>query len=166
MWNDSHIPMAVLFTFRCYGTWLHGDERGSTDRFQNIYGTPHIAADSEKEQRKKRLMNHEEVKLTPSMRDAVVLGIKKLCRDRNWRIQAINVRTNHVHVVISIGAYDPGRALAAIKAFSTRSMRESGCREHEHSPWSEKGSKRMLWTEAQVNEANYYVTDRQGGALE
>src|SRR5262249_42685946 len=35
-------PLAYLITFRCYGTWLHGDERGSTDRHRNQYGTPFI----------------------------------------------------------------------------------------------------------------------------
>ena len=27
-WNDTGIPLAYLITFRCYGTWLHGDARG------------------------------------------------------------------------------------------------------------------------------------------
>src|SRR6185369_556860 len=29
MWNDTDIPLAYLITFRSYGTWLHGDDRGS-----------------------------------------------------------------------------------------------------------------------------------------
>jgi len=40
MWNDTEIPLAVFFTFRTYGTWLHGDERGSIDRNNNLYGVP------------------------------------------------------------------------------------------------------------------------------
>jgi hypothetical protein len=32
MWNDTEIPLAIFFTFRCYDTWLHGDERGAVDR--------------------------------------------------------------------------------------------------------------------------------------
>src|SRR5438093_13756827 len=31
MWNDTDLPLGYLITFRCYGTWLHGDERGSID---------------------------------------------------------------------------------------------------------------------------------------
>jgi hypothetical protein len=31
MWNDRDIPLAYLTTFRCYGTWLHGDDRGSVE---------------------------------------------------------------------------------------------------------------------------------------
>ena len=37
MWNDTDIPLAYLITFRSYGTWLHGDKRGSVDRFHNHY---------------------------------------------------------------------------------------------------------------------------------
>lgn len=39
-WNDTDVPLAYLITFRTYGTWLAGDERGSIDRFNNGYGTP------------------------------------------------------------------------------------------------------------------------------
>jgi len=30
--NDRNAPIGYLITFRCYGTWLHGDEGASVDR--------------------------------------------------------------------------------------------------------------------------------------
>ncbi len=33
-------PQAYLFTFACYGTHLHGDERGSVDHLHNVPRTP------------------------------------------------------------------------------------------------------------------------------
>jgi hypothetical protein len=42
MWNDTDIPLAVLITFRSYGTWLHGDGRGSVNRFRNQYNSPRL----------------------------------------------------------------------------------------------------------------------------
>jgi hypothetical protein len=42
MWNDTDTPLAYFISFRTYGTWLHGDERSSTDRFHNQYGSPFI----------------------------------------------------------------------------------------------------------------------------
>jgi len=42
MWNDTDIPLTYLITFRCYGTWLHGAQRGSIDRFHNRYKSPYI----------------------------------------------------------------------------------------------------------------------------
>jgi hypothetical protein len=46
MWNDTDIPLAYLITFRCYGTWFHGNKRGSIDRFRNNYKSPYIAPDA------------------------------------------------------------------------------------------------------------------------
>jgi hypothetical protein len=44
---DTNIfPLAYLITFRTYGTWLHGDERGSVDRQHNVYGTPRLDPDA------------------------------------------------------------------------------------------------------------------------
>jgi hypothetical protein len=37
---SSDGPLAYLITFPTYGTWLHGDERGSVDRDHNLPGTP------------------------------------------------------------------------------------------------------------------------------
>ena len=48
MWNNTDIPLAYLITFRSYGTWLHGDERGSVDRFHNQYLSPRVAPDPQR----------------------------------------------------------------------------------------------------------------------
>jgi hypothetical protein len=40
--NPDHIPLAFMITLRAHGTWLHGDPRGSVDRFHNQYGTPRL----------------------------------------------------------------------------------------------------------------------------
>jgi hypothetical protein len=40
--DHYRIPLAYLITFRSYGTWLHGDPRGSVDRFHNVYGKPRL----------------------------------------------------------------------------------------------------------------------------
>ncbi|MGH9840991.1 MAG: hypothetical protein ACREEM_19730 [Blastocatellia bacterium] len=50
--SDSRIPLAYLITFRCYGTWLHGDERGSVDRDHNIYRTPFLPRDAKSGRRR------------------------------------------------------------------------------------------------------------------
>ena len=40
MWNDTEVPLAYFISFRTASTWLHGDKRGSIDRFHNRYGSP------------------------------------------------------------------------------------------------------------------------------
>ncbi len=40
--DPGHIPLAFMITLRAHGTWLHGDRRGSVNRFHNEYGTPRL----------------------------------------------------------------------------------------------------------------------------
>jgi hypothetical protein len=42
MWNNTDTPLAYFISFRIYGAWLHGDNRGSIDRFHNKYGDPYL----------------------------------------------------------------------------------------------------------------------------
>jgi len=56
--QERSTPLAYLITIRSYGTWLHGDERGSMDRREyNRYGEPKIAASKLRETRDRNLMD-------------------------------------------------------------------------------------------------------------
>jgi REP element-mobilizing transposase RayT len=165
MWNDTDIPLAYLITFRCYGTWLPGDERGSIDRFNNIYQTPYKPANKSFAKFNRELLKGDPVSLNFRQREVIEKAIREVCDFRNWILRAINVRTNHVHIVISINDAKPGKALNGFKAYSTRKMRENGCWQFEYSPWSNKGSKRYLWNERSIETAVNYVINGQGGEL-
>ena len=80
-------------------------------------------------------------------------------------MHAINVRTNHVHLVVSVGEKKSGIVLNAFKANATRRMRESGYWQSTLSPWSDKGSKRYLWNEQSIARAVDYVMNGQGDDL-
>ena len=165
MWNDTDIPLALFLTFRAYGTWLHGDERGSVDRHNNLYGTPRIPPNEHFESISRARMKHEPVRLDALWRAAVEISVRDTSAKRAWGLWAFNIRTNHVHIVSSVGDYDPGRALGAYKANATRELREQGLWKFDHSPWAEKGSKRRLWNERQVEAAINYVLYGQGADL-
>jgi REP element-mobilizing transposase RayT len=154
-----------LFTFRSYGTWLHGDERGSIDRYNNRYQSPFALASTNREEHNHRQLKSEPVILTAIQRVSVETAIRETCAHRNWHLRAISVRTNHVHLVASIGDKTPGLALNAFKANATRQMRLDGCWGHEHSPWVDNGSKRNLWNERSVERAIEYVINGQGDKL-
>jgi REP element-mobilizing transposase RayT len=80
-------------------------------------------------------------------------------------LHALNARTNHVHVVASIGSLEPCRALNAFKSYATRRMRENGNWQLPHSPWADRGSTRYLWNERSLALAIDYVINGQGGPL-
>ena len=158
------LPLAYLITFRCYGTWLHGDERGSVDRRHNVYGAELIPPDERWRRHNTQTLVHEPVELDAARRDAVEAALRETCAFRNWLLRAVNARTNHVHAVVSAGCR-PEPVLKAFKANATRHMKERGCWAHRHSPWSEGGSRRYLWTERSVELAVEYVVDCQGSPL-
>src|SRR6059058_6029906 len=99
MWNDTDLPLAYLITFRCYGTWLHGDERGSIDRLHNRYKSPYISPNERRRQYNVGKLKGEPVILDAARREAVEAAVRETCDSRNWLLRALNVRTNHVHVV-------------------------------------------------------------------
>ena len=165
MWNDTDIPLAVFFTFRCYGTWLHGDERGTVDRNNNIYRAPRIAPNSNWKKFNQDTLLHPPVILNARERESVERAIRDTCSKRNWTLYAINVRTNHVHAVICIGTKKPKTALIALKANATRQLKEDNLWNEDHTPWADKGSKRNLWNEKSVGEAIDYVVNSQGDKL-
>jgi REP element-mobilizing transposase RayT len=164
-WNDTGIPLAYLFTFRCYGTWLHGDKRGSIDKFNNKYNTPYLPVNQDWHDFTTKILKYNPVKLDSKMRNSVETSLRETCKIRGWELYAINARTNHVHLVISIGSYSSKRALISLKANATRKMREDNVWKFEHSPWSEKGSRKFLWNEKSVEIAIDYVINGQGKPL-
>lgn len=165
MWNDTDIPLAYLITFRSYGTWLHGDERGSVSRFRNQYKSRRLPPEKKWLETNHKRLKQDIVTLNSAQRHCVEAATRETCAVRGWGLYAMNVRTNHVHVVVSIGTKKPEIALNAFKANSTRKMREAGCWKNSRSPWVDKGSKRSLWNERSIEQAVDYVMNGQGDDL-
>ena len=165
MWNDTDTPIAYLITFRCYGTWLHGDERGSIDRTHNAYGSPYIEPNAGWKGYNAGKLKSEPVKLSGAQRKTVESAVREVCEFKRWSLYAINVRTNHAHAVAAIGGASSGSALNAFKAYATRHLRSNGLWTYPHSPWADKGSCRRIWNEASLHRSIDYVLNGQGGPL-
>ena len=165
MWNNTETPLAYFISFRSYGTWLHGDNRGSIDRFNNRYRSPYIPPSETWRSHNQRTLRAQPLILKAPHRKAIEEAIRETCEVRNWHLQAINVRTNHVHTVVSAGLKKPSIVLNAFKANATRQLREDGLWAHSFSPWADKGSKRSLWNERSVAKAIDYVVNGQGDDL-
>ena len=162
--EDESIPCGYLITFRTYGTWLHGDARGSVDRFHNRFGTPLLAPSERRRNHNIGLMKQAAVRLGARARARVKKAICDACKMKEWGFWTTNVRTNHVHTVVSAPCR-PDRILADFKANATRELREAGLWRSERSPWVARGSTRYLWTEADVINAVMYVECEQGESL-
>ena len=164
MWNDTDSPLAYLISFRSYGTWLHGDKRGAIDRFHNRHGTPYLPrSETWQHHNHKQLKTHPLI-LGPRERGAVNRAVRETCETRRWVLHACNVRTNHVHAVVTANR-PADLVLNALKANATRQLREDKLWLHPFSPWAHKGSKIMLWTELSVANAIDFVLTGQGTDL-
>ena len=164
MWNDTEEPIAFLITFRTYGTWLPGDERGSIDKYHNVYGGSRAVASKERERLNRLRLKSPPFLLTATGRTVADRSIRDVCLWREWPLHALNVRTNHIHAVLS-GNGSSGRMLSDLKSYATRALRQVGEWKFSHSPWVDKGSKRLLWNECHVASAVDYVVNGQGGTL-
>ena len=161
--REDHIPIAYFITFRAFGTWLHG-RKGSVDRFHNVYGTPKLHANTSRHKYNSRLLAQPPVHLGKLRRRTIKWAIKETCEIRGWKLWALNIRSNHVHTVVTASC-DPERVLIAMKANATRQMREAGCWQSDRTPWSRRGSKRRVWTEEQLRAVIAYVLYDQGSPL-
>src|SRR3989440_7378126 len=99
MWNDTDTPLAYLITFRSYGTWLHGDARGSIDRFHNRHKSPYIDPNDRWHEHNATSLRSKPVTLDASRRKSIETAIRETCSFRHWHLHAVNARTNHVHTV-------------------------------------------------------------------
>jgi len=162
VFEQNEFPLAYLITIRTFGTWLPGDERGSITRNQtNIYGMP-------RNEQNKALEGwiKEEMKFPPKIfsdreRNVVESSIVEICERKAYLLRAMNVRTNHAHVVLSAQKM-PERIIIELKANATKMLRESGLAYESERIWSRGKSRRYLWKPRNVDAAISYVLYGQG----
>ena len=153
-------PLAHFLTWTCYGTWLHGDQRGSVDEQHASPGTPFLSPDPERVQEAKWQMSGRTVAFDDAARRIVHRVIEEHARFRGWHIHAMNVRTNHVHVVVSCANdISPERAMSEFKAWATRRLREAGMFSPGRRIWTHHGSTRWINHVTGIEAAIAYVLE-------
>ena len=161
---DGDFPPAYFITFTTYGTRLHGDERGSVNRWHSRFGEPVLEPRPGLEQAEFARLKSPPVVLDAPMRAAADFAIRERCDYKGWAMHALNVRTNHVHAVVS--AQDHVElVMNSFKARSTRTMRERGLIAAGLPVWTRHGSTRPLWSQKEIEGASAYVIDGQGPNL-
>jgi len=155
-------PLAYLITFRTYGTWLHGEDRGSIDRRNyNRYGTPGMPVNKKLLADETRALRHAPVILDLNQRKIVELAIQEVCEQRKYALHAVNARSNHVHSVVTAPC-KPEYVLNSFKSYTTRRLRETNLLSDSIKPWARHGSTPYLWTEEELERAIDYVINGQG----
>ena len=158
-------PLAYFITFHTYGTWLHGHENGSVDPKHNRVNTPHIAPSPSLAARDSGNLSGAPVTLDTRARAVVRATIEAVCSRRGWALHALNVRTTHIHLVVSSAA-TPERVMNDLKAWCTRRLREAGLVAPDARAWSRHGSTRWLNTQLSLARAIEYTLHEQGAPLD
>lgn len=155
-------PIAYLITFTTYGTWLHGDEKGSVDKEHNQYGSPFVGRSPAWHRREQSVLKNPAFTLGRKARERVLETILDVCRFRGWQAHVVHVRSNHVHIVVS-GEEKPEKMMVDFKAYATRAIKKIANKQGAVKKyWTQHGSTRYLWTKESLDSAMKYVENEQG----
>ena len=148
-------PLGYFLTFTVKGSWLHGDARGSFSRDGFIVPDPNwVRMD-------KTFFNGQPFLLTHEQRMAVDFSLKETAHQRCWILHERNVRTNHVHLVVTAPDLSPERVMNDFKAKATRALRKNGLFPEDQKVWTRHGSTIYLFTENVMEAACRYVREGQ-----
>ncbi|RYG66019.1 hypothetical protein EON80_16255 [bacterium] len=155
---------AYHITLRAYGTWLHGDERGSVDKANSRFGDPVLEPQRGYEKAMRGAMTSKPFRFNKSQRQLLEAAIEEVTKYRNWHLAALAVRTNHIHIVVGAEA-TPEKVAGDFKSYGTRALRRAGL-PHEQNVWSEHGSNTYLFDALSYEAAVNYVLEQQGEGLD
>ena len=147
--------MIYFLTFTTYGTHLPGDARGSIDRHEGkLSSRPALATFASK------IMPEPPFQLDHLRdREAVRDEIVRTCEHRQWRLIALQVRTEHVHAVVQAEGVPASRVIGEWKAYSTRALKQRWTtRQHF---WTTGGDSRTV-PGAGLTQIIRYVLEEQG----
>ncbi len=155
-------PIAYLITFTTYGTWLHGDRRGSVNRENNQYGSSFVTPAPYLCRKERDTLKNPKFLLEKSQRNLVLKNILQVCKFCGWLAHAVHVRSNHVRIVVS-GSEKPEKMMADFKAYATKAIRQSNNSTPKFKKyWTRHGSTKYLWTKESLASAIRYVKNEQG----
>lgn len=155
----NKFPVYFL-TWTTYATWLHGDPRGSVDDDHNTPRTHRLPPSEPLHAVQQSRLREPPFILDEHARSIVHDAIKSHAAHRAWHIHALNVRSNHVHVVVSASTHTPEIVMSQFKQWSTRHLRDQGLITQQRI-WAKMGSTRWINDEPSLLKAINYVLSHQ-----
>ena len=152
--NDDE-PLAYFITWTTYGTWLPGDDRG----WNRIGGADILDPNPLFQEMARNSMKETAFVLGQDDRDEIENTIIRHCQIRQWKLHAVNVRSNHVHVVVTAPNYSPETVRDQFKGWGTRRLKSKYVDRERF--WTQRGSCRWLNQESELESTVMYVTDAQ-----
>ncbi len=151
-------PKAYFLTWTTYGTWLPGDARGWVDRHRR-HGEVVEPPDPKLEAAARRALKEEALTLDAGLRKVAHRAMRETADHCGWFVHALEVRSNHVHVVLTAADKAPGVVMAALKGYASRALSER-LPGRDGRWWTRQGSKRILFTDEALAAAVRYVQNQ------
>jgi REP element-mobilizing transposase RayT len=138
-----------------YGTWLPGDARGwRKQKHGNQPPQPLLEAWC------RRRMLENPVLLNETQRGKVEAVCRDHARIRQWKLHAVNARSNHVHLVVTANK-GPEVVRDQFKANATRVLREEPEAITHDKLWTRGGDCEIVDGEDELERAVVYVLEAQ-----
>jgi REP element-mobilizing transposase RayT len=147
-------PLAYHITWTTYGSWLPGDARGWVKRPAQGIQSP----EGPLERNSHSSLAQLPVVLDDENRQVVEQTIQRHCEIRSWTLRALNVRTNHVHLIVS-APVSPEKAMGEFKSWCSRKLNERAGNKREW--WTRHGSTKWINDEEYLENAIRYVIEGQ-----
>ncbi len=160
---SRRMPLApgYFLTWHTYGTWIHGDGAGSVDDSNNEFGAPRLAPDPARFVRAVRRQSSPPFVLSPIARQLVSKVMREHCRIRDWSLRALNVRSNHVHVVLAEPEVPPETIVKQLKEWGTRKLRSHRLAGPSQRVWADHASTIYLFEPGALAKQTHYVNEMQ-----
>ncbi|HZV07444.1 MAG TPA: transposase [Gemmataceae bacterium] len=164
-----------FLTWRTYGTWLPGDERGFVDPVLDeqgrrvIHNVPGTALDADNPRLRKyaqAIMKGPAVYLTHEQAAALLEQFQETARYRGWELVTAAILPNHVHLIVGVNEDpNPASLLRDFKSYGSRRLNRRWPIPVSKTWWAESGSHRILKSEENRIQAMQYVLQQSGALL-
>ena len=104
-------------------------------------------------------MKERPVILDARLREVARKAMLETAAYSGWFVHALEVRSNHVHVVVSAQDTLAGEVMRVLKAYASRALNQF-CPERRGRWWTRQGSKRNLSTDEALVAAVRYVQNQ------
>lgn len=164
-------PRTWFLTWTTYGTWLPGDRRGFVGPVREIRsnlkvtrnerGVPYEEGNVDMEAAARSLLRGVPIWLKAEQGTVVVDQIEETASFRRWRLLALAVMANHIHVVVTVpGVPGPEDLLRDLKAYASRALNARFGKPSGGTWWTRSGSKRACRDDAAIRSRVRYVRDQ------
>ncbi len=164
---DPANPITLFITFTTYGTWMPGDQRGWRKwKAGEQQPQPKLEAWCRGQ------MKEPPVVLTQTQRVAVEARIHRHAERRGWAIHAVSVRSNHVHMVVTVrptltlkeraaGKSPLKKVSDQFKANATGALLQLEAPINNEKVWTKGQDIEIIDTDADLEQVILYVSEAQ-----